>query len=151
MYQCNSVTVYQRKIFDIQVYKCTLTDMTSDSPLREKTYKFASQVVILCKKIQEDQREYILTKQLIKSATSVGANLEEAQQAESRKDFISKISISIKEAYESRYWLRLLRDAKYAETSELEKLLSDIQEIIVIFGASINTAKKNLNKTCVDS
>ncbi|HLD64205.1 MAG TPA: four helix bundle protein [Candidatus Peribacteraceae bacterium] len=86
---------------------------TVKNPLRAKSYEFALAIVNLYKRLQSDQREYVLSKQLLRSATSVGANVEEAQQAQSRRDFILKTSIAMKEAYESRYWLRLLQDGGY--------------------------------------
>jgi len=117
--------------------------MTTDSPLRKKSYEFALRIALFCKKIQVEKREYIFTKQLMRSAASVGANIEEAQQAESRKDFISKLSIAMKEAYESRYWIRLLRDTGYAEPVEIQKLPSS-KDVICLLGSSIKTAKAHL-------
>ena len=120
--------------------------MINDSPLRKKAYQFALNVALLCKKIQEEKREYTFTKQLIKSSTSVGANVEEAQQAESRKDFIKKLSIAMKEAYESRYWINIMRDTGYATVEQIQQL-PNIEEVIALIGSSIKTAKKNLTKT----
>ena len=118
--------------------------MVNDSPLRTKSYDFALNTTLLCKKVMLTQKEYVLTRQLIKSATSVGANIEEAQQAESRKDFISKISISMKEGYETRFWIRLLRDAKYISIAQADELLRSLDEVLAMIGSSIKTAKQNL-------
>lgn len=116
--------------------------MVYDSPLRKKAYAFALKSVLLCKKIIREKQEYVLSRQLMKSATSIGANIEEAQQPESRKDFISKISISMKEGYETRYWISLLRDAQYIEPKEASDLLADLDEILAMTGSSIRTAKQ---------
>ncbi|HCX22975.1 MAG: four helix bundle protein [Flammeovirgaceae bacterium] len=108
---------------------------TKPNPLLDKSYAFALSIVNLCYSLQDERREYILSKQLLRSGTSVGALSEEAQQAESKADFIHKLSIANKEAHESHYWLRLIRDsnkfdidvAQYlAECEELKRLLISI-------------------------
>lgn len=115
-----------------------------ENPLLRKSYMFALHATLFCKRLMEDKREYVLSKQLIRSGTSVGARIEEAQQAESRKDFISKISGAMKEAYESRYWIRLIRDAGYMTKEEAKEFLVEVEEVIALLGASIKTAKRNL-------
>jgi len=118
---------------------------TVKNPLRAKSYEFALAIVNLYKRLQSDQREYVLSKQLLRSATSVGANVEEAQQAQSRRDFILKTSIAMKEAYESRYWLRLLQDGGYVPKEKNQKYLQQAEEAIALLGTSIQTARNNLN------
>jgi len=86
--------------------------MQSESPLKLKTYSFALKIVLLCKVLTE-KREYVLSKQLLKSGTSIGANIAEAQHAQSRNDFCAKLSISLKEAWESDFWIQLIHDAGY--------------------------------------
>lgn len=115
-----------------------------NNPIREKSYMFAVDIVRFCFKIQEKKREYVLTKQLLKSGTSVGANVEEAQQPQSRADFISKMSISLKEAYESRFWLRLIRDSSLAAAQEVEPFLEQVDEIIRILVAITMTSKSRV-------
>ena len=83
----------------------------SDSVLRDRSKEFAKQIVILCRIIKQEHRESVLTKQLLRSGTSIGANIHEAQYAQGTKDFISKFEISLKEVYETEYWLELLFDA----------------------------------------
>ena len=104
--------------------------MQVNNPIKDKSYAFALEAVKLCLNIQQEKREYILTKQLLKSGTSIGANVEEAQQPQSRADFTSKMSIALKESYESRYWLRLIRDSGLASTDQIEPLLKQVDEII---------------------
>lgn len=118
--------------------------MSNKEPLRNKSYAFALQAVKICKNIAAEHREYILTKQLIRSATSVGANIEEAQQPQSRRDFVAKLSISLKEAFESRFWIRLLRDTNLLSPSISEKLLKDLEEVIALLSSSIGTVKQNI-------
>src|SRR5829696_8375976 len=86
--------------------------------LKVKSYAFALQTINLYKHLAERKREYILSKQLIRSGTSIGANIAEAIQAQSRADFIHKLSIALKEAVETEYWLNLLRDARYLNEAE---------------------------------
>tara|TARA_R110000868_G_scaffold259361_5_gene517309 strand:+ start:72015 stop:72311 length:297 start_codon:yes stop_codon:yes gene_type:complete len=90
--------------------------------IQEKSFSFAHSIITLFKKLQE-QREYIISKQVVRSATSVGANVEEAIAGQSRKDFINKLSISLKEARETRYWLRLLQESELTsiDVSEYQK------------------------------
>ena len=117
--------------------------MAKEGPLQEKSYQYARVVVLTCKEIQEQKREFIMTKQLVRSGTSVGANIEEAQHAESRNDFISKLSIALKEAYESRFWIRLLCDTGYLTSEKEQLLLKHVNEIIPMLIKSIKTAKRN--------
>ena len=107
--------------------------------IQEKSFSFALSIIVLYKELQEE-REYIISKQVLRSATSIGANVEEAIAGQSRKDFINKLSISLKEARETRYWLRLLQE------SELTSIdVSDYQnqalEIVNILSAIVKTTK----------
>lgn len=89
--------------------------MKKDNVVQDKSYAFAVKIVKTCSAIMKEQNEYILSKQLIRSGTSVGANIEEAIGGQSRKDFFAKLTISYKEARESHYWIRLLNDTGYLE------------------------------------
>jgi four helix bundle protein len=116
--------------------------MTS-SIIQEKSYSFGLQVIHLCRSIAEKHREYILTKHLMKSGTSIGANIQEASEAQSRKDFISKLSISLKEVKETEYWLRLIRDSNLASTVVMKGHIDQCNELKYLLIASIKTAKNN--------
>lgn len=111
--------------------------------VEEKSYLFAVKTVKLCKKLEEEKTPKVLTTQILKSGTSIGANISEAQHAQSKKDFIAKIHISLKEATETKYWIRLLHDTGYLSDSEFESLLSDIIELEKIIVAIAKTAQKN--------
>ena len=111
------------------------------NPLLEKSYAFALSIVDLCFSLQDNEREYILSKQLLRSGTSIGALSEESQQAESRADFIHKLSIANKEAHESHYWLRLIRDSKKFQV-DVSKYLLDCEELKKLLVAIIKSSKK---------
>lgn len=93
--------------------------------------------------LSEGKHEFILSKQVLRSGTSIGANIEEASQGQSKVDFIHKLSISLKEAVETNYWLRILRDTNYLNGKEAESILEDCRELEKILTASIKTAKEN--------
>jgi four helix bundle protein len=114
-----------------------------ESILKTKSYDFASRTVKLSKHLADVRKEYVLSKQVLRSGTSIGANVEEANQAQSKKDFLHKLSIALKEATETNYWLRLLRDSEILEAKIAESLLGDCEEIQKILTASIKTTKKS--------
>lgn len=115
-----------------------------DSVLRMKSYQFALRVVKLSRHLGEEKREFVLSKQVLRSGTSIGANVEEAIQAQSKPDFIHKLSIAHKEAFETNCWLRLLRDSEYLNPTLSQSLLNDCEELQKLLTASIKTAKRNL-------
>lgn len=108
--------------------------------IKDKTYQFALKIVFLFKELQI-QREFVLSKQLLRSGTSIGANTEEAVQAQSKADFIHKFSIVQKESYETHYWIRLLKDSGYLTQDKAEVLLKDCEEIQKIVTSILKTAK----------
>jgi four helix bundle protein len=109
--------------------------------IKDKTYQFALEIIFLYKKMQ-DQNEFILSKQIVRSGTSIGANVEEATAAQSRKDFISKMAISSKEARETNYWLRLLRDSNLCDGIDYTELVKESEEIIKILTSIVKTSQK---------
>ena len=111
--------------------------------IKDKSYKFALRIIQLYKFLIGN-KEYILSKQILRSGTSIGANIEESIGGQSKKDFISKISISYKEARETKYWLRLLRDSGYINQTSAESILNDTEEIIKILGKIYSTTKKSI-------
>lgn len=109
-----------------------------------KAYTFSVNAVLESKYIQKTEKEFILTKQLIRCSTSIGANITEAQAAESRKDFIHKMKIAHKEALESRYWLNFLKDTNCLSKEKSVVLIYQITEIIKMIVAIINSTRINL-------
>jgi four helix bundle protein len=112
--------------------------------LYNKSKELSLQVIQLCKWLQQ-HNEYIISNQIIRSATSVGANYSEALGAESPTDFIHKISISLKELYETQYWLELLHDSNYINNDYYNQLYSLSEEVMKMMTASILTKKKNIS------
>lgn len=108
------------------------------SLINEKTYKFAL-IIIELSQLLAKRGEYVLSKQLLKSGTSIGANVEEALAGQSRPDFLSKMSIASKEARETNYWLRLLTDSALIERRYLEKPLAESTEIICMLTSIVKT------------
>lgn len=117
-------------------------DNTRPNPLKEKSYAFALRVIKLYKHLLAEHKEYVLSKQVLRSGTSIGANIAEANQGQSRSDFISKLSISLKESVETEYWLSLLRDSDYITKAQAESLIEDCKELERILTATIKTAKR---------
>jgi len=104
-----------------------------------KTYSFALRIIKLYKYLIKEEKEYTLSKQILRSGTSIGANSEEAVGSISKKDFRAKFFISYKEARETHYWIRLLRDSDYIDSKLASSLLEDLDEILRIIGAILKT------------
>ena len=113
-----------------------------DSPLILKSKQFALDIIKVCNSVKREKKESILTNQLIRSGTSIGANVREAFYGHGRNDFIAKLQIALKECSESEYWLELLIESEYYEDRTILDKCTEIKKILI---ASINTAKKNQN------
>ncbi len=111
-----------------------------ESPLIIKSKQFALDIIKVCNKIKNEKRESVLTNQLIRSRTSIGANIREAFYAHGKADFIAKLQISLKECSESEYWLELLIESGYYEDKIILKKCIELKKILI---SSINTAKSN--------
>ncbi|MBE6530374.1 MAG: four helix bundle protein [Ruminococcaceae bacterium] len=114
----------------------------ADSVLREKSKDFAKQIVLLCRNMKQEHRESVLTNQLLRSGTSIGANIHEAQYAQGTKDFISKFEISLKEVYETEYWLELLFETGYIDEQTYKPIQNDCGAIRRMLISSIKTMKE---------
>ena len=117
--------------------------MTMSNPLLEKSLHFAARIVKLHQYLTKEKRETIISKQIIRSGTSIGANANEAVYGVSTADFISKLQISLKETAETEYWLRLLIMTDYIEDKQGQSLINDCLEIKRILISSLKTAKDN--------
>lgn len=117
-----------------------------ESILRNKSYAFALKIVALYKQLINDHKEFILSKQVLKSGTAPRALTWEAQYAQSTPDFISKMSIALKEANETDFWLSLLSDSGYLTTEDAVVLRNDLHEIILMLASSVRTSKELLAK-----
>lgn len=114
-----------------------------ENVVQVKSYAFAVKIVKVYKFLCEEKREYVLSKQLLRSGTSIGANIEEAIGGQSRKDFYAKLSISYKEARETHYWIRLITDSDYLDPEKSKDLLNDCEELLKIIGSIQKTIRNS--------
>lgn len=112
-----------------------------ENVLKDKSYAFALRIIKLYKHLIAEHKEFVLSKQVLRSGTSIGANIAEGNQAQSRPDFIHKLSIALKEAVETEYWLCLLRDSEYVTDTQAESLIGDCKELQRILTSAIKTTK----------
>lgn len=110
--------------------------------VKEKSFSFAIDIIHFYKIISQERKEFVLSKQLLRSGTSIGANIREAEHAESKADFIHKLSIALKEANETEYWLDLLFETKYINTYEFNNIKPKIVELLKLLISIINSSKK---------
>jgi len=110
--------------------------------IKEKSYQFSLKIVKLYKILIDQQKEYIIGRQILRSGTSIGANVEEAIGSHSKNDFTYKISIAYKEARETNYWIRLLRDSKIIDLANSNEILSDSHELVKILSSIQKTLKE---------
>ena len=116
----------------------------AESILRSKSYKFSIIIVKLSQMLVSEKKEYVLSKQLLRSGTAIGALIREAEFAQRKKDFVNKMSISLKEANESVYWIDLLKDTNYIDKSRHKLLVSDCKELVAMLVSSIKTTKSRI-------
>ncbi|KAA6301405.1 MAG: hypothetical protein EZS26_002392 [Candidatus Ordinivivax streblomastigis] len=116
-----------------------------ENVIKGKSFEFAVRIINLYKYLNTNKKELILSKQILRSGTSIGANVEEAIAGQSKKDFVAKLSISLKEAKETHYWLRLLSRCEYIDEQMFNSIINDCDEIIVILTRILQTSRKNGN------
>lgn len=116
--------------------------MKKDNILKEKSFAFALRIIKCYQYLQTEKHEYVLSKQLLRCGTSIGANVREAEQAQSKADFIHKLSIALKEANETEYWLELLYQSNYLEQTLFESLQLDCKELLKLSIRIIKTSKQ---------
>ena len=117
-----------------------------EKPLRNKSFGFAIRIVKLFRFLQKEKREFVMSKQLLRSGTAIGALYREAEFAESKADFIHKLAIAQKECNETIYWLELLEASEYLTTQQFEDINRDAVELIKLLTSIIKSAKKSLQK-----
>lgn len=113
----------------------------SKSVLLEKSYKFALRIVKLSQYLNNEKREFVLSKKILDSGTTIGVLVEEAQQGENRADFLQKYSVANKEAFKTNFWLRLLHDGDFLSEKQAQSLLTDCEELQKMLIAAIKTTK----------
>jgi len=112
--------------------------------IKIKSFAFALRIIKMYKYLASEKKEFVISKQVLRSGTSIGANIEEADSGQSKKDFIAKMSISLKEAKETHYWLRLLHLSDFISIDMFDSIIVDCEEIIAILTTIIKTARKNV-------
>lgn len=115
-----------------------------DSPLQQKSFLFATHIINLSRKVKQVYNEYDVSRQILKSGTSIGANIRESRNAQSPTDFISKLSIALKEADETQYWLELINACNMMSDEDFNKTNKELKEIIAMLTSSIKTVKNKL-------
>ncbi len=116
-----------------------------NDPAKEKSKAFGLRIIKLYRYLCEEKKEFVISKQILRSGTSIGANLAEAKHAISKKDFLSKVYIALKECAETEYWLELLNESGYIEQNWFESIYADCQELIRILVSTTKTIEKELN------
>lgn len=116
--------------------------MKTDNQIQIKSYAFALRIVKLYRYLIEEKKEFVLSKQILRSGTSIGANVEEAIGGQTRADFICKLAITYKEARETHYWIRILKDTEFISEKQSKSILNDIEDILKIIAKIQITTKK---------
>lgn len=119
--------------------------MANEGALRTRSFAFALRVVKVYRHLCEEKREYVLSKQLLRSGTAIGALVREAEQAESKPDFIHKLSIALKEANESEYWIELLHQSGFIDEKGFKSLVADLKQLLKLLTAIIKKTKQSLS------
>jgi four helix bundle protein len=110
----------------------------------EKAFKFSIRIVRLYQYLCKDKKEYVLSKQILRSGTSIGANIKEALQAQSKRDYLSKMNVALEEASETEYWLDLLQSTDYIDDKMYSSMIEDCRELIKILVSTVKTTRKSL-------
>ena len=126
--------------------KCTThnaqrTMIAKNNPIEEKSFAFSVRIVNLHRHLTKKEKEFVLSKQILRSGTSIGANVSEAEYAQTKPDFYAKMSIALKEANETHYWLRLLYAGKYIKEAEFNSMSKDVNELIRLLISICKTAQ----------
>ena len=116
-----------------------------DGALQTKSFAFAVRIVNLSRLLSTEKKEFVLSKQLLRSGTAIGALVREAEQAESKLDFVHKLAIALKEANETEYWVLLLRETEYLSATEAESLINDNKELLKLLTSIINSTKRKMS------
>ena len=114
-----------------------------DNPVRDKSFQFALRIVKLYRYLKEEKKEYVLSKQILRSGTAIGALVRESQHAESKADFIHKLAIALKEANETDYWIELLYQSGYLEEKSYQSIHIDINELLSLLISIVKKTKAN--------
>jgi len=122
--------------------------MKRENVIKRKSFDFALRMINAYKFLSKEQKEYVLSKQMLRSGTAIGALIRESEYAQSRADFINKLSIALKEANETEYWIMLLNASEYITDKSFESIIKDCRELIKLLTSIINTAKQQPQNNC---
>ena len=114
-----------------------------ENAVKEKSFRFAIRIVKLCNFLREKKNETVMSRQLLRCGTSIGANTAESRFAQSRPDFVSKLSIALKEAAETEFWLRLLHETNYLTQAQFQSMMQDCDELERLLASIVKTTKTN--------
>ena len=120
--------------------------MNTESIVKDKSYQFAIRIVNAYKYLTSSQKEFVLSKQMLRSGTAVGALIREGIHAQSRPDFLNKMNIALKEAYETEYWISLLHDTGYLSDEMYHSVRKDSVELIKLLSSTVKTMKDSLGR-----
>lgn len=120
-----------------------MRNFSNENNIQKKSYTFAIRIVKLCIYLNKTKQEFVLSKQILRSGTSIGANIEEAIGGQSKKDFVSKFSIAYKEARETSYWINLLNDTGFLSKKQSESMITDCEELLKIITKILKTSKNS--------
>lgn len=123
--------------------ECRMKEKTAN-PVEDKSFRFAVRTVKFSRYLTEEKKEHVLSNQLLRSGTSIGANVSEGVRAQSKPDFVHKMSVALKEAGETAYWLRLLHETGYLTDAQFESVYSDANELIALLVSICKSASSNL-------
>ena len=121
-----------------------------NSPLQGKSYQFAIRMVKMFQHLKDEKREFVLSKQVLRSGTSIGANLREASGAQSEKDFPAKLAIAYKECLETEYWLTLLHDTDYLNDAAFSSIITDCLELKKMLGSAKKTLQEKITQPLIN-
>ena len=117
-----------------------------ENVIAAKSYAFAIRIINLYKFLNTEKKEFVLSKQVLKSGTAIGALVREAEHAQSKADFLNKMNIALKEANETEYWLMLLKDTGYIQQSEFDSIIKDCEEVLKLLVSIVKSTKTSLKK-----
>ncbi len=120
--------------------------MRKENIVADKSYAFALRIIKLYKYLVSEQKEFVLSKQVLRSGTSIGALIKEAEHAQSKKDFINKMNIALKEANETDYWLMLLKDSEYISEKSYNSIYPEVIELLKLLISIVKSTKEKLGK-----
>jgi len=128
----------------LSTHNSPLSTGKKKGPIYEKSFAFALRIVKLAKYLQEEKKEFVLSKQVLRSGTAIGALVREAEHAESKSDFAHKMNIALKEANETLYWLELLQQAEYITEQSFNSMQADSEELVKLLVSIVKTTKENI-------